>query len=556
MAQEYMKKAQELAKSYGMDDKLIGHVAKAAEENRQMLEVTPEKQAVYDAYQTYYKNQTIENAKNGVGLYRPNEWKQSIYDQASANLNPNDNAYYQTDNIMNRQTKDSSETMARYNRLLESQAQAQVSQAEAGYAQARDQQIAELQKTLNQAVLDGQLSVKQAEQQFEAQKKQIQAQSYQDQEVTSQNAQAMGIQNSQQMLGMMASDQARNQSLNNDNMTARDMKIYEINNRLNAIKSSVGTDMATVNSNYNHAVTQAQSQIMANMYGTQYETQLNEYNRLANLQAQFDQMGLSQKYNKENMAIEQGYNLQNMEIQQQYALAQMSQQQRYTLEQFAVQQGYDLQKMGVQQQYQLAQMAQQYGYDVGLQQRQQSFQASQAQLDRNFSANQSALDRQHQFNYASYQNQLDLSNEQAMYERQRTRENNAYNNASSVEYKLRTAQEKAGINSAMQQYSMQTLTDLQMNRVASLMESLPKLSGSPKQSEISAYNSAVSSINNQIKSMVGNDMYQYLKIPTYQSSGTTTKTTSTTSSVDKYQRYYQNTGSGASSALKGSPTGF
>jgi hypothetical protein len=487
---------------------------------------------------------------------------------------------YNPSTIIANQKMNSSEQMARYNRLLEQQAKAQISGAEAGYASSRDQQISELQKSLNQSVLDGQLSVKQAETQFENQKKSIQQQAYNDTEVTGTTAQTMGIQNSQQMLGMMASDQARNQSLNNDNMSARDMKIYEIDNRLNAIRSAVGIDMASANAGYNNNVTMARSQVEANMYGQQFDMQLGEYNRIANLEGQFDQMGLQQQYTQSNMAIEQGYNKdnmatqqgytvknmateqgynkENMAIQQKYALDNMSVQQKYTLQQFAVQHNYDLKKMSVGQVYELAQMAKQNGYNVGLQNDQQSFQGGQASLDRSHQATQNNLARGHDKTMANVSHNNALKQEDALYQRQLTREYNAYNTPGSTEFKTRTAQEKAGISSALIQQGMNMVSDAKANHVSSLMESLPKLSGSPKQSEINAYNSRVKTVNSQMKSLVGADAFEYFKIPTYQSSGTSTGTSTGTKATTKYETYLNKNSNPASatSSKKYSPHGF
>lgn len=501
----------ELGKSLGLKDYQIENIRQKAENNIQMQTPTDQKNQLYNAFQDYYKGLVVEKAKSGEGLSRPNEWKQSIYNQASLNLTPNDKAYYQTDNIMRRQRADSSENLARFDRYLQKSAEAQISSAEAGFAQARDQQISELQKMLNDAVYSGQMSVKEAERQFEEQVKAINAQAYQDQEVTRHNAQTMGIQNSQQMLGMMASDQARTQSLKSNAMSERDMKIYEINNRIQALKSATAIDIANINANYNNAVTQAQGQIMADMYNQQYNTRLNEYNRLQNAQLGLDQIGLSQRYAQDNMALEQAYALERMDAQQ-----------RHTLEQFAVQHGYDLEKMSVQQKYTLAQMATQYGYDLGLQENRQAWQSRENALDRRWQSSENALNRSHDFAFTAYKNTLDLENENTLYSRQLEREYRAYNVPGSTEYKLRTAQEKAGINSAVTQQMLGMLNEVQMSHVANLLNSLPKVSSKRTQSEISAYNSAVANVNAQLKQMLPAELYEKFRVPTIQSSGTAT----------------------------------
>lgn len=522
----------ELGKSLGLKDFQIENIRQKAESNTPMQTPTDQKNQLYNAFQDYYKGLVVEKAKSGEGLSRPNEWKQSIYNQASLNLNPNDKAYYQTDNIMRRQRADSNENLARFDRYLQKSAEAQISSAEAGFANARDQQISELQKMLNDAVYSGRMSVKEAERQFEEQVKAINAQAYQDQEVTRHNAQAMGIQNSQQMLGMMASDQARTQSLKSNAMSERDLKIFEINNRIQALKSATAIDIANVNANYNNAVTQAQGQIMADMYNQQYNTRLNEYNRLQNAQLGLDQVGLSQRYAQDNMALEQAY-----------ALERMNAQQRHTLEQFAVQHGYDLQKMDINQRYQLAQMATQYGYDLGLQEHRQRWQSSENARDRSWQtseriasqgwqSSENALNRAHDFAFATHKNTLDMENENTLYRRQLEREYRAYNVPGSTEYKLRTAQEKAGINSAVTQQMLGMLNEVQMSHVANLLNSLPKVSSKRTQSEISAYNSAVADVNAQLKQMLPAELYEKFRVPTIQASGT-----ATTKNEDKLNAY-------------------
>src|SRR5690554_40799 len=514
----------ELGKSLGMQDFQIENVRQKAEGNIPMQTPTDQKNQLYNAFQDYYKGLVVDKAKSGESLSRPNEWKQSIYNQASLNLNPNDKAYYQTDNIMRRQRTDSSENLARFDRYLQQSADAQISSAEAGFAQARDQQISELQKMLNDAVYSGRMSVKEAERQFEEQSKAINAQAYRDQEVTRQSAQAMGIQNSQQMLGMMASDQARTQSLKSDIMSERDMKIYEINNRIQALKSATAIDIANINANYNTAVAQAQGQIMANMYNQQYSTRLNEYNRLQNAQLGLDQMGLSQSYAQGNMALEQAYALERMDAQQ-----------RHTLEQFAIQHGYDLEKMDINQRYQLAQMATQYGYDLGLQENRQAWQSLENARDRSWQtgeriatqgwqSREAALDREHDFSFATHRNTLDMENERELYSRQLARENRAYNDPKSTEYKLRVAQEQAGISSAVTQQMLGTLNEVQMAHIANLLSNLPKVSSKRTQSEISAYNSAVANVNAQLKQMLPAELYEKFRVPTIQASGTATTT--------------------------------
>jgi hypothetical protein len=66
-------------KSY--DDFLNEEIRKKAENNIPLLKPTPEKQALYDQWQNFYKSETIRKAQAGEQLSKPNEWKMQIYKQ-------------------------------------------------------------------------------------------------------------------------------------------------------------------------------------------------------------------------------------------------------------------------------------------------------------------------------------------------------------------------------------------------------------------------------------------------------------------------------------------
>lgn len=538
------QQAHDLAKQYGINQSTLKHIQQKAENNIAMDTPTAEKQAVYNAYQNYYKSEVTKKAKEGTSLERPNEWKNSLYSQASQNINSNDRAYFSNENIMGRAESQSDSFMGKQDQLLRQNSAAQYASAEAQYAKIKEQQISDLKAELDQAVADGKMSVQEAETAYAKQGEAIQAQNYLDSEYSKAQAQGRGIQNSQQFLGMEQTRQANTTSLLNSNMTDRDNKIFQINTRLQQVTANVNRGISSANTNYQLNVTGAQADIDAQMYQNQFDLRNREYDRIQNLQSQLDLQGLGQRhtqdnmkldqqFNKENMSIQQGYTQQNMATQQSYtqqnmateqayALQQMSQQQKYQLEQMAKQYGYDINKMSVQQKYQLAQMAQSYGYDMSLQGSQQAFQAGQASLDRQQQVSMQNLQHQNQLQYdnQSYQNQLN-------------REYNAYNVSSSKEYKLRTAQEKAGVSAAQTQSMLNLLTETQIIGLSSRMESLPTLSTKPKQSEINAYNKQVNNINDYIK-QIAPDAYSTFKIPTY-SGGSSTTTNNKTSQYQSYQ---------------------
>lgn len=534
--------AQQLAKQYGINNSTLKSIRNKAEQGISMDTPTKEKQAVYNAYQNYYTNEITRKAKAGESLGSPNAWKNNLYEQASLNLSSNDQAYYNTNNIMLRQNNKSQGYLDSQNELLQQNANTQLQSAEANYAKIRDEQIAGIQAELDQAVADGKLSVQEAETQFENQKEAIYAQNYLDSEYSKAQAQQRGIQNSQQFMGMEQTRQANTTSLLNSNMTERDSKIFQINTRLSQLSGDALRNINLARTGYNYNVAGAEADINSQMFQNQFNMSAEEYNRLQNLQGQLDMTGLQQKYTEQNLATQQQYTQQNMALEQQYALQQMSQQQKYTLEQMAKQYGYDINKMSIQQKYTLAQMAEQYGYDLGLQTNSQRFQASQNKLDRTFQANQNRLDRQQQTDMANLNHDLQKKYDDYSYEQQRQREYNAYNVSSSTEYKIRDAQHKLAWSDTQMQTIFGIMTDVQMNGLATRMNSLPSLSINPTQKQIDSYNKQVNNINTYLKQISPNDeMYNMFKVPTYAGGSSTTQS----SSSSKYKTYQQMSPRGA-----------
>lgn len=214
------------------------------------------------------------------------------------------------------------------------EADAMYKRQEALLQQQRDQALADLQKAYADAVANGQISIRDAQAAFDAQKGQIDQQAYLDSQASALAATDRGIGNSQQMAGMIASDNAREMNLHNSNMTERDKRVADITDRINAITKQKDLDLANVNNQYNAGLVAARSGVDADRFGKLFD------------------------FNKDNYF---------MDKQQKFDLEKLSVQQKYTLEQMATAQGYDLAKMDKAQVYDLAKMAQQYGYDMGLQ---------------------------------------------------------------------------------------------------------------------------------------------------------------------------------------------
>ena len=101
---------------------------------------------------------------------------------------------------------------------IRNQAQAQYQTQSAAIEKMRAASLAEVKKAYEDAVTQGDMSVREAQQAFEAQAAEINKQAYLDSERTAVYGNEMGLQNSQQMLGLMAGDNARKNNLINSNI--------------------------------------------------------------------------------------------------------------------------------------------------------------------------------------------------------------------------------------------------------------------------------------------------------------------------------------------------
>lgn len=228
-------------------------------------------------------------------------------------------------------------------------------------------QISELQSAYQDAVAQGQLSVRDAETQFEEQVKQIQQQAYLDSERTSLYGQQMGLQNSQQMIGLMQGDAARKQSLMNENQVNRDKRINDIKDRMNAITSQKDIAIARANADYRTGLlgASAESQRMYNegMFGlmsSDYAAKRDQNYAQENLRLQ-DELTRGQ------MGVQHGYDLEKMEEGFQNSLRLATHESALMIERMNVQHGLDLEKMSRALQDDIAKMSIQYGHQASLQ---------------------------------------------------------------------------------------------------------------------------------------------------------------------------------------------
>lgn len=333
----------------------MGEIWRKASQGEQLSAPNEAKNAEYQKAVDFYTKEVQRKAQNGESLQNPNQWKNQVY--YDAQKSQQEAQYYSPLNIQQRSMEGQNAQMDAMARMLQQSANSSFQSQQALMQQALHQQITELQKAYENAVTEGNLSIREAEQQFNAQKQEIEKHAYVDAQATALAGEDRGIANSQQMLGLMQGDQARKNSMLNQNVSERDLRINNIKDRIKNLGTQKNLDMASANAQYGYGLAGARAQTDAQLQQQLAEMQMQNYQINRQQQGQLELAGLNQLYNQQNMAREQAYNVENMNTQQ-----------RMQLEQMAKAFGYDLNKMSVQQQYQLAQMAQSFGYDSAMQQ--------------------------------------------------------------------------------------------------------------------------------------------------------------------------------------------
>lgn len=219
-------------------------------------------------------------------------------------------------------------------RLLQKQEEGFIQQQTAQLASARDSKIAELQKTLENEISEGNISVREAEDAYSKAVTTINQQYYIDSQMTNVTAESRGIQNSQQMLGLQKGDMARKNNSINNSASERDLRIANIRDRLTAIKNKINIDIANSNSEYNYAVAGAVGSAKQATATNQYNLELADYESdkqkedaidLAILQSQLkiQEMVKAGEISAEQATIAFQRELEAMAIQNGYSMAQI-----------------------------------------------------------------------------------------------------------------------------------------------------------------------------------------------------------------------------------------
>lgn len=290
---------------------------------------------------------------------------------------------------------------------------------------AMNTKITALQKAYDDALAQGNISKQQAQADFEASKNQIMQDAYVQKQATLLGASDRGISNSQQLVGLQQNDNARQNTMVNQNTNTRDQRIADIQQRLDSIKMQNELDIASAQSEGAYSKAQAKAQAGQMYNGNMLNLESSLFNNNMQNANQLNQMSVSHQYDQQNMATQQQYNQSNMKLGLQIDLSKMR-----------TQQGYDLQKMDKQQSYDLSKMAKQFGYDMSKMSTEQ----------------RNALSR------ISAQSKAQMQAQNDNYVIQRNRVMASYT-PGTPEYKIRMAQVNDANDQAMKQYASKAMYD-------------------------------------------------------------------------------------------------
>lgn len=340
-----------------------------------MTDPTAEKDTLYrealknpDVIQEFQDKNVAEvnrKADNGIDLTNPeNVSNQQMYDEkVTANANPqmsDDEVRKTLEGMFGGQGENSQydspldEIIAQmggaYDKKLESDLSALDAQ--------RQQQLSEIKKAYNDAVAAGEMSVREAEEQYAQQEKAIDQEAYQAKEARNLSASQRGITNSQQLSGMESTDRVNKMRMNNSNRSDRDGRIADIGSRIDAITKNKALDVANTNVQFDSAERQATSN--------------NEFNRINNeSQMRYKDFQTEQQFNQqEKMAnMQHGFNLETMDVQQRNALERIGITDQNALDRMILGQEFNQENIATQQENRLETMATQNGYNIAAEDR-------------------------------------------------------------------------------------------------------------------------------------------------------------------------------------------
>jgi hypothetical protein len=355
----------------------------------------------------------------------------------------------------------------------------------------RDAQMNELKKAYENAVSEGKISIDEAKSQFdkavgelnkqydsskgtvmeqyEDTNETINEQAYNDSKRTEAVAQDRGIQNSAQMLGMEASDNARtndyltqNAESKNSAITGltqqrdgqlseytseRDSRINSIKDRINAITKQKDLDLANVNNQYNAGLTQARGQADMMYNQALADLKAGDLNAFRQQQYALAQIDRQQAFDLEKMAKQYDYGKMMQDDQQSFQQGMQKMEQNFQMNSMLKQHQFDMSKLNATFTQDLQKMAKQFGFESQL-------------SDKQF---------QQEWKIMQQDAQNAIAQEQKSYELARSRELSRYQKGT-PEYEIREQQLKDARDAKIMDIHTQTMYDAQAQMHLSNMQ--------------------------------------------------------------------------------------
>jgi hypothetical protein len=360
----------------------------------------------------------------------------------------------------------------------------------------REQQITDLLKAYEDAIAQGEMSIDEAEEQLQANMSQINENAFNQEQLSRNMAQEMGIQNSQQSMGMRASDNQRTNEFKQDATSERDSRINTLKDRIANITKQKDLDVAQAKNDYSTGLRQAQAQ--ADQMFNENMTNLKMEDLSAFRQNEYDisKMNTQQRMQMEQMAKAFGYDLEKMSQQQIYAMEQFAKQHDYDLEKMNLGQEFDLDKMKQQdeynkenidkqheqdkekmeigKQYDLEKMKQQNAYELGQMNQQQKYQLEQMAKAYGYDLSKMGTQQQYTLIQMAKQNGYDLNKMQQAHG-----------------YDLEKMSEQYSYDSSLQDQSYENQSNLSAQEFSQRLKTMSEQAKIDRESELQAYDLAV-----------------------------------------------------------------
>lgn len=393
----------------------------------------------------------------------------------------------------------------------------------------RSAAIADLKKAYDDAVASGEMSVREAEDAFAQQVEMINQDAYRNAENRNVVGQQRGIGNSQQFLGMQATDQARTSQLSNQNRSIRDTRIADIKTRINSLTTQRDLDINRVNEQYNANLSSARASADLAYQQQAGNLMMGDYQAQQQFQQQLALMSQQNQYNRENMGLGHQYDLDKMGLGQQFDLDKMDKQNDYNVAMQDQNFQNDLQKMATQNGYNVANMIQEYALRG-------------EQMDKGHKQDLEKMAKAHGYDMSKiaqqYNNQVSLFNkqvaqaekeaekaiqlEQQRYERDMERALSQYTPGTS-EYKIAQSQLEAQNRQRQQEIMEEFRTNAYMNSIfnnpylsqgltGNLKEPTPNGFGNFNPKEVDNYNSVLDAIR-RYNSVYNEPGWEGMQIP-------------------------------------------